>query len=252
MAAAAPTLTRLRKFRPLQRMGIALTEISVWVYYANPINRRHIRRKASSIVSSEWVGLRRAAEILGVHPATVRNWADSGKLPFRRTAGKHRRFNINDLTEYVDSQGDIQPIELQVIIQNALGQTRMQVGSERLESAPWYVAMSEEGKGHLREQGRRVLEAIRRYVAAGAPDANLATAITLGKDYAGTLIADGLTLPQAMRGFYFFSDFVLNSILTWSELSPPKSSSEWSTLLRQVNTFMNTIQLSIVEYYEDG
>lgn len=203
-------------------------------------------------MSSEWVGLRRAAEILGVHPATVRNWADSGKLPFRRTAGKHRRFNINDLTEYVDSQGDIQPIELQVIIQNALGQTRMQVGSERLESAPWYVAMSEEGKGHLREQGRRVLEAIRRYVAAGAPDANLATAITLGKDYAGTLIADGLTLPQAMRGFYFFSDFVLNSILTWSELSPPKSSSEWSTLLRQVNTFMNTIQLSIVEYYEDG
>jgi len=252
LAAAAPTLTRLRKFRPLQRMGSALTEISVWVYYANPINRRHIRRKASSIVSSEWVGLRRAAEILGVHPATVRNWADSGKLPFRRTAGKHRRFNINDLTEYVDSQGDIQPIELQVIIQNALGQTRMQVGSERLESAPWYVAMSEEGKGHLREQGRRVLEAIRRYVAAGAPDANLATAITLGKDYAGTLIADGLTLPQAMRGFYFFSDFVLNSILTWSELSPPKSSSEWSTLLRQVNTFMNTIQLSIVEYYEDG
>lgn len=233
-------------------MGSALTEISVWVYYANPINRRHIRRKASSIVSSEWVGLRRAAEILGVHPATVRNWADSGKLPFRRTAGKHRRFNINDLTEYVDSQGDIQPIELQVIIQNALGQTRMQVGSERLESAPWYVAISEEGKGHLREQGRRVLEAIRRYVAAGAPDANLATAITLGKDYAGTLIADGLTLPQAMRGFYFFSDFVPNSILTWSELSPPKSSSEWSTLLRQVNTFMNTIQLSIVEYYEDG
>lgn len=202
--------------------------------------------------TSEWVSLRRAAEILGVHPATVRNWADSGKLPYRRTAGKHRRFNVDDLTDYVDSQGDIQPIELQVIIQNALGQTRMQVGSERLESAPWYQAMSDQGKQHLREQGRSVLEAIRRYVAAGAPDANLSAAITLGKDYAAYLIADGLTLPQAMRGFYFFSDFVLNSILTWSELSPPKSSSEWSTLLRQVNTFMNTIQLSIVEYYEAG
>lgn len=200
----------------------------------------------------EWVSLRRAAEILGVHPATVRNWADSGKLPYRRTAGKHRRFNVHDLTDFVDAQGDIQPIELQVIIQNALGQTRMQVGSERLESAPWYQAMSDEGKGRLREQGRRVLEAIRRYVAAGAPDASLATAINLGKDYAAYLIADGLTLPQAMRGFYFFSDFVLNSILTWSELSPPKSSTEWSTLLRQVNTYMNAIQLSIVEYYEDG
>jgi len=200
---------------------------------------------------SEWVGLRRAAEILGVHPATVRNWADSGKLPYRRTAGKHRRFNVKDLADQVDAQTDIQPIELQVIIQNALGQTRMQVGSERLVTAPWYEAMSEEAKGRLREQGRDVLEAIRSYVAAGAPDANLAAAITLGKDYAAWLIADGLTLPQAMRGFYFFSDFVLNSILTWSELSPPKSSSEWSTLLRQVNTFMNAIQLSIVEYYEE-
>ena len=200
---------------------------------------------------SEWVGLRRAAEILGVHPATVRNWADSGKLPYRRTAGKHRRFNVKDLADQVDAQTDIQPIELQVIIQNALGQTRMQVGSERLATAPWYEAMSEEAKQHLRDQGRRVLEAIRSYVAAGAPDANLAAAITLGKDYAAWLIADGLTLPQAMRGFYFFSDFVLNSILTWSELSPPKSSSEWSTLLRQVNTFMNAIQLSIVEYYEE-
>ena len=202
--------------------------------------------------TSEWVSLRRAAEILGVHPATVRNWADSGKLPYRRTAGKHRRFNVNVLTDYLDAQGDIQPVELQIIIQNALGQTRMQVGSETLETAPWYQAMSEEGKGHLREQGRRVLEALRRFVAAGAPTSGLASAITLGKDYAAYLIDDGLTLPQAMRGFYFFSDFVLNSILTWSELSPPKSSTEWSTLLRQVNTFMNAIQLSIVEYYEEG
>ena len=54
-----------------------------------------------------------------------------------------------------------------------------------------------------------------------------------------------------MRGFYFFSDFVLESIMTWSELRQPSSSSEWSTLLRQVNAFMHAMQLSIVEYYEE-
>ena len=200
---------------------------------------------------SEWVSLRHAAEILGVHPATVRNWADSGKLPFRRTAGKHRRFNVNDLSDYARTQVDLEPIELQIIMQNALGQTRMQVGSEQLESAPWYVAMSDESKQHLREQGRRVLEAMRIFVAAGAPDEGLASAINLGKDYAAHLIADGLTLPQAIRGFYYYSDFVLDSILTWSELRQPSSSSEWSTLLRQVNAFMHAMQLSIVEYYEE-
>lgn len=200
---------------------------------------------------SEWVSLRRAADILGVHPATVRNWADSGKLPFRRTAGKHRRFNVNDLSNYAQAGGDLEPIELQVIMQSALGHTRMQVGSERLESAPWYAAMSDESKHYLREQGRSVLEAMRAFVADGAPDEGLSSAIALGKDYAARLIADGITLPQATRGFYFFSDFVLNSILTWSELRQPSNSSEWSTLLRQVNTFMHAMQLSIVEYYEE-
>ncbi len=200
--------------------------------------------------NSEWVSLRKAAEILGVHPATVRNWAESGKLPFRRTAGKHRRFNVQDLQFYAQTQGDIQPLELQLIIQNALGQTRMQVGSDRLEEAPWYVAMSAASKGHLREQGRRVLEAIRDYVAAGAPDSDLSTAIKLGKDYATQLVADGLTLPQALRGFFYFGEFVFNSILNWSEVTQPKNSSEWSSLLRQVNTFMNAMLLSIVEYYE--
>lgn len=200
---------------------------------------------------SEWVSLRHAAEILGVHPATVRNWADSGKLPFRRTAGNHRRFNINDLSSYTRAKADLEPLELQIIMQNVLGQTRMQVGSEQLESAPWYAAMSDDSKGYLREQGRRVLEALRLFVAAGAPDEGLASAINLGKDYARRLIADGLSLPQAIRGFYFFSDFVLNSILNWSELRQPNNSSEWSTLLRQVNTFMHAMQLSIVEYYEE-
>ncbi len=200
--------------------------------------------------NSEWVSLRRAADILGVHPATVRNWADSGKLPFRRTVGNHRRFNVRQLREYAQPQADVQPIELQVIMQSALGNARMQIGSHQLEAAPWYAAMSDEGKGFLRAQGRRVLQAIRAYVADGAPDSGLSAAITIGKEYAARLILEGLTLPQALRGFYFFSDFVMDSILTWSELPQVSNSSEWSNVLRQVNTFMHAMQLSIVEYYE--
>jgi excisionase family DNA binding protein len=201
--------------------------------------------------ANEWVSLRRAAEILGVHPATVRNWADDGKIPFRRTAGKHRRFNVNDLKTYASSQGELQPLEVKVIIQNALGQTRMQVGSDNLNSVQWYSAMSAETRNHMRAEGRRVLEAIREYVAKGAPDEQLSQAILIGKEYAEQLAQDDITLPQALRGFFYFSDFVLNSILTWSELAQPSNSSEWANLLKQVNTFINTMLLSIVEYYEE-
>ena len=199
--------------------------------------------------TSEWVSLRQAADMLGVHPATVRNWADKGDLPSRRTPGGHRRFRKSDLLNYAATQGELQPLEVQVIIQNALGQTRMQVGA--LNSEAWYKAMKEATRELLREQGREVLEALRDYLAHGAADAKLAPAIRLGKRYAEVLEGDGLTLPQAVRGFLYFSDFVTNSVLTWSEITPPRSASEWANLLRQVNTYTHTMLLSIIEFYQE-
>lgn len=201
--------------------------------------------------SNEWVSLRRAADILGVHPATVRNWADKGELSSRRTPGGHRRFRRSELLQYAQSQGEVQPMEVQVIIQNALGETRMHVGDGTLSDVPWYEAMSEATRQEMRHQGRRVLDELRRYLASGATDDGLAVAITVGKDYAAILARDGLTLPQAVRGLFYFSDFVINSILTWSEINPPGSSTEWATLLRQVNNFIHTMLLSIIEYYEE-
>lgn len=200
--------------------------------------------------TSDWVSLRQAADILGVHPATVRNWADRGDVPSRRTPGGHRRFRKSDLLNYAETQGELQPSEVQIIIQNALGQTRMDVGSGTLEAMPWYAAMTDQTRAEMRTQGRRVLEDLRNYIALGAPDERLADAIVVGKEYAAVLNRDGLNLPQAMRGFFYFSDFVINAILTWSEINP-RTSHEWSALLRQVNTFMNAMQLSIIEYFEE-
>lgn len=201
--------------------------------------------------SNDWLSLKQASDILGVHPATVRNWADEGKLPFRRTPGKHRRFLREDLTRYAQSQGELQPLEVQVIIQNALGRARMQVGEGNLEQMQWYSHMSDAARIEMRTYGRRVLESLRAYLGAGAPDDMLAQAIALGKDYAAVLSEDDLSLPEAMRGFFYFSDFVIDSILTWSELAQPRNSSEWATLLRQVNAFIHTMMLSIAEYYEE-
>ncbi len=199
--------------------------------------------------TSEWVSLRQAADMLGVHPATVRNWADKGDLLTRRTPGGHRRFRKADLLQFAAMQDELQPLEVQVIIQNALGQTRMQVGA--LNNLAWYKAMSEPTRATMREQGREVLEALREYLANGAADVSLSPAIRIGKRYAEILEADGLTLPQAVRGFLYFSDFVTNSVLTWSEITPPRSASEWANLLRQVNTFIHSMLLSIIEFYQE-
>lgn len=200
--------------------------------------------------TSEWISLQRAAEILGVHPATVRNWADKGDVPSRRTPGGHRRFRKADLLQYAQTQGNLQPVEVQAIIQNALGQTRMNVGEGTLSSLSWYESTSETLRAEMRRQGRRVLDELRQYLGKGAPTDQLTVAVTIGKDYAELLYNEGLTLADAARGFFYFSDFVMNAILTWSEITLPRSPSEWANLVRQVNTFLDAMLLSIIEYYE--
>ena len=41
--------------------------------------------------------LAEAAQMIHVHPETLRRWADDGKVPFVRTPGGQRRFSPDDL-----------------------------------------------------------------------------------------------------------------------------------------------------------
>jgi excisionase family DNA binding protein len=56
-------------------------------------------------VSQRWLTTREAAEFLGVHPNTIRNWADGGKLHARRTTGNQRRFDPDELAKHVLAEG---------------------------------------------------------------------------------------------------------------------------------------------------
>src|SRR5258706_16449555 len=55
---------------------------------------------ASSQTAAEWLGLGRAARLLGVHPITLRRWADQGQIAVMLTAGGHRRFALADLERF--------------------------------------------------------------------------------------------------------------------------------------------------------
>lgn len=46
-----------------------------------------------------------AAALLGVSVATVRGWADQGRLPSHRTVGGHRRFELEELRDWLAGRG---------------------------------------------------------------------------------------------------------------------------------------------------
>lgn len=43
------------------------------------------------------IGIREAAALLGVNPATLRRWESTGKLHSERTEGNHRRYEVSEL-----------------------------------------------------------------------------------------------------------------------------------------------------------
>lgn len=46
-----------------------------------------------------------AAAIIGVSVATIRGWADDGRLPSHRTVGGHRRFELEELLQWLEQRG---------------------------------------------------------------------------------------------------------------------------------------------------
>ena len=115
---------------------------------------------------SEWVSLGEAAQIIGVHPATIRNWAEQGELPYRRTPGGHRRFRRADLEQWLASNRITQPAEAQVLVQSALGRARMEMSDrEALARLGWFGRLSPDAREVMRRQGLRLMDALIDHLA---------------------------------------------------------------------------------------
>ncbi|GAB4575268.1 MAG: helix-turn-helix domain-containing protein [Anaerolineae bacterium] len=200
---------------------------------------------------SEWVSLAEAAEMLGVHPATVRNWADKGDLPSRRTAGGHRRFRRADLEKWLSARQGPPPAEVQALIQNAMGRMRLHISEGAMHALDWYEDMDEAARREMALKGRRMLEALQEYLVAAFDEAEAEPDVTgIGEDYGRFLVAQGLTIRQAMEGFIVFSDFLHEAALGLIELINVRPAAEWLVLLRAVRHFNNDLMVGLARVYE--
>jgi excisionase family DNA binding protein len=199
---------------------------------------------------SEWVGLGEAAEILGVHPTTVRTWADKGELPSRRTPGGHRRFRRSDLEQW-ERAPTSEPAEAQVMVQSALGRTRMQVGGGQLADLPWYQHLNDETRQYHRTMGRELLTLLERYLTQPDVKANaLAEVAQIGKQYGELVFQQGLTLSEATQAFLFFRDVLGDSVLQMAETLSLRTAQEWGEKLQTINHFTDIVLIALIESYE--
>lgn len=192
-----------------------------------------------------WLNLSEAAEILGVHPSTVRLWADKGEIPAHRTAGGHRRFRRVEIETWASARREARQPVGHVIVQNALGRTRLQMAEGRLRDQAWYARLDEARRLEFRESGRRLLGALMRYL--GDDEAALAEAAALGHEYQRLGQSAGLSLGETVRLFQFFADFLYDSVLDVYQASGLRAAREWAQMHRRVTAFTNAVLVGLVD-----
>lgn len=198
---------------------------------------------------TEWLSLSEAAEILGVHPGTVRNWSDQGVLPVHRTQGRHRRYLRSEMELWLQSQRADGPADLHLVAQNALRTTRLQISEGRLNAEAWYAKLDEDAREQYRQSGRALLQGMIDYLASNGHSAD-AEAQALGFEYASRGQRYGLNASEAVHAFLFFRNVLMESMLSVYEGASVHSPHAWGDMLRKTNAFTDGILITLLETYE--
>lgn len=196
----------------------------------------------------DWLSLGEAAQVLGVHPSTLRSWSDQGILPVHRTQGGHRRYLRSELEVWVQSQkGEFD--EMSLVVENALRNTRFQVSEGRLKDESWYAKLDDEARRQYRESGRVLLQGLINAVTTeGGLD--IIEAEALGYEYASRGYRYGLSTVEATHAFLFFRNMLMDSMLTMFESAAVRSPQAWSNMFRRMTDFTDHVLIKLMDTYQ--
>ena len=206
---------------------------------------------STSQAGEEWISLSEAADLLGIHPATVRLWADRNELPSRRTNGGHRRFRRADIEARLrqDNEPRSNPAA-QLLIQSVLGRVRFAFTDGTLNTLPWYEHFDEQAREAYRLLGRRVLELLLRAVTDGTHKDELRRdAIQLGIEYGTITHSSHVPVADAVRAFLYFRTLIDESVLQLAEVRGTRDHQDipWLESLNQIQTITNEILPALIE-----
>jgi excisionase family DNA binding protein len=197
------------------------------------------------------LSLSEASVLLGVHPSTLRRWADAGELRVTITPGGHRRFARADIEVFRADHQRLRsmPGSEQAWAQNAIARTR---SAMRHAAPPWQHALSDDVRAQQRAIGQRLMGVVLRFVAAterNDDDGVLWEARQIGGEYAASARALGMPLTAALEATMFFRDALVESAVDLPDTLPLQVSTT-NRLLRRINRVLNEVQIAIAAAYE--
>jgi excisionase family DNA binding protein len=203
----------------------------------------------SSQAGEEWLSLREAADLLGMHPATVRLWADRSEIPSRRTSGGHRRFRRTDIEARLLQEIQPKPDSaVRLLIQSVLGRVRFAFTDGTLNTLPWYQHFDVVARDSYRRLGRQLLDLLLRSFNTSDKTELTHEIVELGRAYGTITRQSRVPVADAVRAFLYFRTLVDESILQLVEVRGAHSQDiPWIESLYQIQTITNELLPALIE-----
>jgi excisionase family DNA binding protein len=193
--------------------------------------------------TASWLSLTEASKRLNVHPATLREWADRGRIRTFRTPGGHRRFSGEDVEALAAEAAP----ELALFMNALVGQARLATSAGKLATEPWYARFDDASKERQRALGHDLMRVLVAYLGDTEKDC-IAEVRDLGERYARLAHDAGLSLGDAMRAFHLFDGLVHSSAKQLSAVQV----GGLVDFERNVGWFLNEVRVAMVESYSEG
>lgn len=199
----------------------------------------------------DWLTLSEASVLLGIHPITLRSWADAGLVRLFRTPGGHRRFQRADLLAFMEKQsGPSNTRALTPAPDQTLAEIRQAMGNHPVQQAAWYTKLSDAQRNLHRELGQRLLGLLLQYVSRQENAQEfLEQARELSRQYGIELARAQLGSGDLARAFLFFRRAIINATYHPAS-SHTQGDADGVRLLERINAFMDELLIAALADYD--
>ena len=200
-----------------------------------------------------WLTLAEASELLGVHGATLRKWADHGHVNVFRTPGGHRRFLLSDIQALAQTGVDPQATLLAPnnhLVVATVENVRQDLSNLAATKEPWLASFTEDDRRAWRDSGKSLLGLAIQYVARGQRSEEIvAEAKKIGGRYGRTCADRGIRLVGMTRAFLFFRESVLRTARP-GLLAQGQYDSEEVRVHRELRQFLDEVLYAMLDAYD--
>jgi hypothetical protein len=176
---------------------------------------RGARARPAAASGEAWLSIRRAADLLGVSPATLRLWTAAGKVRAGLTPGGHRRYAEVEVRRVLAEARTTPWDEAAADLVGALRSRYAELARGEVQRQAWFHNFDAAARARVHALGEELLGEIARLLAA--PGARERARIMrggrrIGAEYGREVARLGLTVGQAVEAFLFFRAPILDSV----------------------------------------